>query len=57
MLISGVSLPVGVRKFVQLASFSLHVLEQNPVVKPQRRKGAWNVLKAPIPDHNLQGIV
>ncbi len=22
-----------------------------------KENGAWNVLKAPIPDHNLQGIV
>jgi hypothetical protein len=22
-----------------------------------KEKGAWNMLKAPIPDHNLQGIV
>jgi hypothetical protein len=36
--ISGILLPVEVRKFVQLASFSLHVLEQNPFVKPQRKR-------------------
>ncbi len=46
-LVVRILLPVEVRKFVQLASFSLHVLEQNPLVKPQRKRELGMCLRLP----------